>query len=155
MLTDLGYAPGASSPAEKVCPGTVLYRNRRGGTVCTAAFQIDFIFSWMYDKRKIWLETVLDKINGKKLPYVAAELQPVMLLHRKLRSGEDVLGVFNLGFDPMETVAIRCARKPAKAELLQPNGRWKALPFSWNKGTIELPVRLECYEPAVFRLSSN
>lgn len=78
-----------------------------------------------------------------------------MLLHRTLNPREDVLGLFNLSFDPMETVAIRCARKPGKAELLQPNGRWKALPFSWNKGMMELPVRLECYEPAVFRLSSN
>ena len=155
VLTYLGYAPGASVPAEKVCPGAVLYRNRLGGTICTTAFQFDFIFSWMYDRRKIWLETVLDKLNGKKLPYVAAEFQPVMMLQRKLRSGEDVLGIFNLGFDPMETVSVRCARKPAKAEILQPNGRWKELTFRWNKGIMELPVRLECYEPAVIRCSGK
>ena len=153
VLTFLGYAPFANSPAEKVCPGAILYRNKRGGTICTTAFQIDFVFSWMHDQRKIWLETVLDKLNGKKLPYVAAEFQPVMLLERKLKSGADVLGIFNLGFDPMETVSIRCAAKPAKAEILQASGRWKALPFNWNKGIMELPVRLECYELAVFRIA--
>ena len=153
VLTFLGYAPFANSPAEKVCPGAILYRNKRGGTICTTAFQIDFIFSWMHDQRKTWLETVLDKLNGKKLPYVAAEFQPVMLLERKLKSGADVLGIFNLGFDPMETVSIRCAAKPAKAEILQASGRWKALPFNWNKGIMELPVRLECYELAVFRIA--
>ena len=107
----------------------------------------------MHDQRKTWLETVLGKLNGKKLPYVAAEFQPVMLLERKLKSGADVLGIFNLGFDPMETVSIRCAAKPAKAESLQASGRWKALPFNWNKGIMELPVRLECYELAVFRIA--
>ena len=152
-LTNLSYAAFANSPAEKVCPGAVLYRNRRGGTICTTAFQLDFVFSWMHEKRKIWLETVLDKLNGKKLPYVAADFQPVMLLQRKLKSGADMLGIFNLGFDPMETVSIRCAGKPAKAELLQAGGRWKVLPFNWNKGIMELPVRLECYEPAIIRIA--
>ena len=154
-LTFLGYAPFATSPAEKVCPGTVSYHNRRGGTICTAAFQRDFIFSWMQDIRKLWLEMLLGKLNGKKLPYVAADFQPVMLLHRKLKSGADVLGIFNLGFDPMDTVLIRCAKKPVKAEILQVNGRWKVLPINWNKGVMELPVRLECYEPAVFRIATR
>ena len=153
-LTFLGYAAFTNSQAiERVCPGTVLYRNRRGGTICTAAFQLNFIFSWMQENRKIWLEMVLDKLNGKKLPYAAADFQPVMLLQRKLKSGEDVLGIFNLSFDPMDTVSIRCAKKPAKVEILQTNGRWKVLLFDWNKGVMELPVRLECYEPAVFRIA--
>ena len=155
MLTSLGYAPFSSSPAEKICPGAVLYRNRQGGIICTAAFQIDFIFSWMQDKRKIWLESLLDRLNGKKMSFVAADFQPVMLLQRKLKSGETVLGIFNLSFDPMDTVPIRCARKPFKTEILQPNGRWKVLPFKWIKGITELPVQLECYEPAVFRITSR
>ncbi len=153
-LTTLAYAEYSSSPiVETVCPGSVLHRNRRGGTICTTAFQIDFIFSWMHEKRKIWLETILDKLNGNKLPYIAADFQPVMMLHRTQRTGEDVLGVFNLGFDPMEPVSVRCARKPAKAEILQAGGRWKILAFNWNTGILEIPVRLECYELAVFRIT--
>ena len=45
----------------------------------------------MQDKRKIWLEMLLDKLNGKKLPYISADFQPIMLLHRKRKSGETVL----------------------------------------------------------------
>ena len=71
------------------------------------------------------------------------------------KSGQDVLGIFNLGFDPLDTVLIRCAKKPVKAEILQVNGRWKVLPFDWDKGVMELPVRLECYEPAVFRVATS
>ncbi len=123
--------------------------------MCTAAFQIDCIFSWMHDKLKIWLESLLVRMNGEKMPFAAADFQPVMLLQRKLKSGETVLGIFNLSFDPMDTVSIRCARKPFKTEILQSNGRWKVLPFKWNKGIMELPVRLECYEPAVFRITSR
>ena len=155
VLTYLGYAPFSSSPAEKVCPASVLYRNRRGGQICTTAFQRDFVFSWMQDTRKVWLESILERLNGKILPFTAADFQPIMLLQRKLKSGESVLGIFNVSFDPMDTVSIRCAKKPCKAEILKANGRWKEVSFGWRKGIMELPVRLECYEPAVFRISSR
>ena len=155
VLTSLAYAPFANAPADKVCPGAVLYRNRRGGTICTTAFQFDFMFSWMQEMRKIWLEMLLDKLNGKKLPYVAADFQPVMLLQRKRKSGETVLGLFNLSLDPLDIVSIRCAEKPVKAELLLPGGRWKNLSFDWNKGIMVLPVRLECCETAAFRIASR
>ena len=153
-VTNLGYAAFANSPKiETVAPGAVLYRNSRGGVICTTAFQLNFTYSWMQDLRKLWLIGMLDRLNGKKLSYAASDLQPVMMLERKLRSGETVLGFFNLGFDPMDTVSIRCARKPEKAEILPADGRWKKLKFVWKKGIMELPVRLECYEPAVFRIS--
>ena len=155
VLTFLGYAPFSNSQAEKVCPGAVLYRNRRGGVICTTAFQRDFVFSWVQDKRKLWMESILEHLNGKKLPFTAADFQPAMLLHRQLKSGESVLGIFNLCFDPMDTVSIRCAKKPVKAEILQAHGRWKELAFKWGKGVMELPVRLECYEPAVIRITSR
>ena len=153
-LTSLGYAAFSNSPEiEKVSPGAVLYKNSCGGNICTTAFQLDFIFSWMQDKRKIWLESMLTRLNGTKLPFVAADFQPIMLLQRKLRSGADVLGIFNLGFDPMDAVSIRCAKKPIKAEILQADGRWRKLQFVWKKGILELPVRMECYQPEVFRIS--
>ncbi|MBQ9336868.1 MAG: hypothetical protein IJS14_06185 [Lentisphaeria bacterium] len=155
-LTNLGYAAfSCSKEIETVCPGAVLCRNDLGGVICTTAFQIDFVFSWMQDLRKVWLETLLERLNGKKLPYLAAEFQPIMLLHRKISSGEDVLGLFNLGFDPMDTLSVRCARKPAGVKFLQANGRWKTLPVRWEKGILDLSVRLECYEPAVFRIASR
>lgn len=155
-LTSLGYAAFNNSPEIKtVSPGAVLYRNSRGGVICTTAFQLNFNYSWKQDLRKIWMIMVLDRLNGKKLSYTAADFQRVTLLQRKSKTGETVLGLFNLNFDPMDTVSIRCAKKPGKAELLQPNGRWKKLTFEWKKGIMELPVRLECYEPAVFRISSN
>ena len=153
-LTFLGYAAFANSPKiETVAPGAALYRNSRGGTICTTAFQLNFNYSWMQDLRKLWLIMLLDRLNGKKLPYVSADLQPAMLLQRESESGETVLGVFNLGFDPMDSVSIRCARQPDKTEFLQADGRWKKVTFDWTKGILKLPVRLECYEPAVFRIS--
>lgn len=153
-LTSLGYAAFSDSPEiEKVSPGAVLYKNSRGGEICTTAFQLNFTFSWRQDLRKVWMIMLLDRLNGKKLPYCVADFQRATLLQRKLKSGESVLGLFNLGFDPMDAVSIRCTKKPTKAEILQADGRWKKLQFVWKKGIMELPVRMECYKPEVFRIS--
>jgi len=155
MLTKLGYAAFASSPdIEDIAPGAVLYRNEAGGLICTTAFYPGITFGWAQDLRKAWLIRILDRMNGGPLPYTAVENQWIMLIHRKLRSGENVLGFFNLGFDQLETLEIRCAEKPAKAEVLMPSGEWKVIDFTWNGNILSLPVSLACYEPAVIRLSS-
>ena len=64
-----------------------------------------------------------------------------------------MLGFFNLGFDPLEKLEIRCAEKPAKAEILLPSGKWEKLGFSWKDNILSLPVRLECYQLATLRLT--
>ena len=155
VLTMLEYAAFAYSPdIEDVAPGAVLYRNEAGGLICTTAFYPGITFGWAQDMRKAWLIRILDRMNGGPLPYAAVENQWIMLIHRKLRSGENVLGFFNLGFDPLETLEIRCAEKTSKAEVLMPSGEWKELDFTWNGNILSLPVSLACYEPAVIRLSS-
>ncbi len=156
VLTWLGYAAFSSSPdIEKAAPGAVLYRNAAGGVICTAAFHSGIPYSWAQDPRKIWLIQMLEQLNGAPMPYSAVENQWIMLIHRRTQSAEDVLGFFNLGFDPLETLQIRCAAKPEKAELLLPSGQWKKLDFRWKDNILTLPVRLECYEPAVLRLSTK
>ena len=154
VLTWLGYAAFSSSPdIEKVAPGAVLYRNAAGGVICTTAFHSRITFGWAQDVRKEWLIRMLERLNGAPLPFVAAENQWIMLLHRKTPDGGNVLGFFNLGFDPLEKLEIRCAEKPAKAEILLPSGKWEKLGFSWKDNILSLPVRLECYQLAVIRLT--
>ena len=154
VLTKFGYAPFISSPdIEDAAPAAVLYRNAGGGLICTTAFSQKVTFSWAQDLRKEWLIRILDRMNGKRLPFTAVENQWIMLLHRKLQSGENLLGFFNLGYDAMETLDIRCAEKPRKAELLLPSGEWQDLKTEWNDGILSLPVSLACYEPAVIRIS--
>ena len=110
------------------------------------------MFGWAQDQRKVWLIRMLEALNGAPLPYVMAENQPLMLLHRALPDGADALGIFNLGFDPLEELAIRCAARPARSEILRPDGVWEPLGSAWRDGVLTLPVRLECYSPAVIRL---
>ena len=154
VLTRLGYAEYASSPdIEDVAPAAVLYRNAEGGLICSTVFTPKITFSWAQDLRKEWLIRILDRMNGSQIPFTAVENQWIMLLHRKLQSGENLLGFFNLGFDAMETLELRCAEKPGKAELLLPSGEWQELKAAWNDGILSLPVSLACYEPAVIRLS--
>ena len=123
-----------------------------GGTVCTTAFTQKILFAWAQDERKDWLLDILERLNGRRLSFTAAENQCIMMLHRQLRSGENLLGIFNLGFDPMETLEIRCAQKPGRVELLLPSGEWESQDGSWDDGLLSLSVRLECYEPSVIRI---
>ena len=154
VLTRLGYAAFSTSPdVEDVAPAAVLYRNAEGGLICTTVFTPKVTFSWAQDLRKEWLIRILDRMNGSQIPFTAVENQWIMLIHRKLQSGENLLGFFNLGFDAMESLEIRCAEKTAKAELLKPSGEWQELKTEWNDGILSLPVSLACYEPAVIRLS--
>ena len=153
VLTRLKYAEYAvSQTLDDVAPATVLYRNAAGGLICTTAFSVGILFSWARPLRKEWLVSILDRMNGNQIPFVAVENQWLMMLHRKLISGENLLGVFNLGFDTMESLEIRCAKKPAKAEFLQPSGEWRMLDFAWKDGILTLPIPLACYEPAVIRI---
>ena len=154
VLTRLGYAAFSTSPdVEDVAPAAVLYRNAEGGLICTTVFTPKVTFSWAQDLRKKWLIRIFDRMNGSQIPFTAVENQWIMLIHRKLQSGQNLLGFFNLGFDAMETLEIRCAEKPAKAELLLPSGEWQELKTAWNDGILSLPVSLACYEPAVIRIS--
>ena len=153
VITRFGYSPFTSSPdIEDIAPATVLYRNAMGGTVCTTAFTQKILFAWAQDERKDWLLDILERLNGRRLSFTAAENQCIMMLHRQLRSGENLLGIFNLGFDPMETLEIRCAQKPGRVELLLPSGEWESQDGSWDDGLLSLSVRLECYEPSVIRI---
>ena len=156
IITKLGYAAYSFSPdLEEVCPAAVLYKNELGGTICTTVFDIGVLWVWAHEERKQWLITILDRLNGKKIPYVSAVDQWTMLIHRTMSEKQDLLGFFNLGFDPLDEIPIRCAEKPVEVEFLTPEGVWQKLQFQWKKDVLTLPVRLECYEMAAIRIKNK
>lgn len=152
VLTELFYTPFAGSPVrEKAAPGTVFYRNSTGGRIATTAFHGDVPLSVVNETRKRWLLDLLDRLNGAPLPYVCAEDQPVTLLHRS-GTDTDLLLLFNLGFDLLESVALRCANRPSGVEMLTPEGHWQAVAGDWTAPLLKLPIRLECYGCAALRI---
>ena len=153
-LTSYYYVPFSASPEKEfVAPGAVLYRNRDGGVICTTAFHSSVLWSWAQSARKQWLLKIIKKMDDKHLLFTAVEEQPIMLLQRKLADGKTLLGLFNLGFDPLESCEIYCAAKPSAVEYLTLDGTWKKLPLAWKDGILSIPIRVECYEQTVFRIS--
>ena len=155
-VTFLRLAPDRYARNSKaVCPGCVIYRNPAGGTVCTTAYHNQILWVWARDERKAWLLMVLDRLNGGRIPYAAGDDQWIMLHHRRLASGEDVLGFFNLGYDPLEKITLRCAAEPGRTELLTPQGQWIPVEARWQSGRLTVPVRLESNAMAVLKLTGR
>ena len=153
VVTTLRLATfGHARDSKMVCPGSVIYRNAAGGTVCTAAYHTRISWMWARDERKAWLLELLDRLNGGTIPFAADDNQWIMLLHRRLSMGGDLLGVFNIAYDPLEKITLRCAAKPAGVELLTPEGQWILLDTQWKDGKLILPVRLECNAAAVLKI---
>lgn len=153
IVTQLFYSPFTGSPnQEEVAPATVFFINVFGGRICTTTFN-DAVLYNLDEIRKKWLLDTLDWLNGKKIPYVFEEDQPVTMLHRVVSDKMDILALFNLGFDRVDPVSIRCAERPAKVECLMPSGEFETLVFEWADNIITLPVRLECAECLILRIS--
>ncbi len=138
----------------EVAPATVIYRNSLGGIVCTTANCVATgKTNSLNDARKGWLLDILDKLNGKQLPYTVVGEQEILALSAETRSKETLLGVFNLNFDKMNTIQIRCAAAPSQVQLLKGDGTWQNLTFQQNNGVISLPISLECYDCALLKLT--
>ncbi|MBR2509420.1 MAG: hypothetical protein IKB71_06700 [Lentisphaeria bacterium] len=153
VLTELGYSSFAyAQEIEKVAPASVLYRNSLGGTVCSTVFARQMLWSPLYDGRKDWLNFILEKLNGGNLPFCATEYQPIMLLNRKLQDGSDLLGLFNLGFDALHEVSIKCAAPVQKVEILLASGIWQEVKFKYENNTLVFAADVECYSNVIFKV---
>ena len=71
----------------------------------------------------------------------------------RMAQGDALLAaVFNLCFDPMETVRIRAAAKPGGVELLGSDGRWSPVPHSFAGNELTVETALPCYGEAILRI---
>ena len=87
----------------------------------------------------------------------AIDLFFVTVLHAKQPMFSDQRNVlssriFNLGYDPMEELPLRCPEQAVRFEHLTPDGVWKPLAVRRDNGRTILPVRLECGEMAAIRV---
>lgn len=153
ILTDLCYKPrSCDNELEKVAPGTVLFRNKLGGHICVTAF----CTVWrgnnqLEENRKDFLLALLDQLNGEALPFVVMDYQNVAALTREKANGETLMAVYNINFDRLDPISIRCA-KPSSVEFLAPSGEWKKLEFSYENGIALLSYGLECLEGVILKI---
>lgn len=154
VMTSYYYSPfAASTELEKISPATVFYKNSLGGYICTTGFHMNFYnLSIHNDGRKEWMLSVLEKLNGKPVPFVVENAQNFAALTRNAKDGKTVLAVCNLNFEPVKKLALRCAEKPEKVQILMPSGKWKNIGFNWKNGIAEFDHRMECYAFSVFKI---
>ena len=67
--------------------------------------------------------------------------------------GGRLMAAVNYSYDPIEECVFEFAELPKQLVKLQPDGSWISVPFTVTGRRIKLPVRLECAEIAVFKLS--
>ena len=134
-------------------PATVLFRNRLGGTVCTSAYHMEVLAWDMYNEpRKDWMLKVLDRLGPAKFPFAVLNNQNIMMLARKKTDGSNILAVFNLNFDPLKQLDIRCAVQPEKTELLGADGVWREAQTAFAGDVLTVKTALQCYELAVLKI---
>lgn len=147
--------PGALS-RDEVAPGSVLFRNKTGGTVCMAGFhkRVRSGVS-LGESRKDWMIMLFEQLLKKPLDWVADEYQPVTMLQRTADNKTDLLFLLNQGIDTIHPLTIRCGQFPTRVEQLLPDGTWEDLSFERNGNRIVLPVSLSYYGIAALRLTKQ
>ena len=154
VMTEFCYSPSAVSPiVESVAPATVFYKNKLGGHVCTAAFHTQLSFlAFHCESRKDWLLEILDKLNGAKIPFAVKNEQNFAAMERKLSDGSTLFAAYNLNYDPVKNLAIRCGTEPASIKVLSPSGTWDDVKFTWDGDAATLDLAVPSTQFAVLKI---
>lgn len=156
VLSWLVYSPYYGSPTvEKLHPGALVFTNRLGGVVVTAAFQHETPYHHSYsESRKRWFVDCMDALNGGFTPFVCGAANPTCAMAKRLRDGNALVAVVNTCFEGMKSLPLRLPADVRRVEQLLPDGSWKELPFVRDAdGYADLPIALPCYGMAVVRVS--
>ena len=154
VMTELRYAASAvSQEFEYVAPATVFYKNTLGGYVCTAAFHTKLCYlGYFCESRKDWMLEILDKLSGGKLPFAVKNEQNFMAIERKLADGSTLFAAYNINYDPVKQLMIRCAAEPASVQVLTPAGVWQNVTYTWDGDSITLDYAVPSMNFAVLKI---
>jgi len=149
-LSQVFFRAYAGDEMRKVMPGAVIFRNERGGKIITVAMD-ENEWHWMTvinPARKRMFLAWLSHLDG--IPCVATAAQHCKLFAGTLSTGETAVACFNLSYDPLPLRFL--VTKEVKAlHVLQPEGDWKEVKFSWEDSIVEFLKPLETAESCIFR----
>jgi hypothetical protein len=138
---------------ERVAPAATVYRNRLGGTVAVMSYNFGLGVSYLYSEaRQRFVYDVLDAVNGGMFDNICVNAQNVMTLARRADDGADLILVQNLNYDTDSAVMLRRRSRPSSVEMMGADGHWRECDFSWNDGTVVLPVEWPCYGVKMLRI---
>ena len=153
-LTELCFVDplGEVSPA---APGTLLFENSLGGTVCLAAYGgYVILYNRFSMERKRWLLRVLDALVGERFEFAVMNEQEALSFARLSSDGRTAyVAALNPGNDPFEDISIRLAAPPAGMKILGPDGSWREAAFEErSKGVFSVPCSVPCSDIGVVRV---
>ncbi|MBR4662974.1 MAG: hypothetical protein IKO93_03780 [Lentisphaeria bacterium] len=156
VLSELFYRPFRSSPEmTPVATGSIYFENEFGGkNIVTAVAMRNIIYNMLKPVRKLWLLTLLKRLDPALLPAYCSINQDTYFRCGITRNQEQIGAIINLSFDTLENPEIIFRKKPKKIFILNGNGAWKELKFSSKKDTITLDLTLGTYENMILKIES-
>lgn len=157
ILTKLLNRPRMGAEAVYEAPGSVFFKNGRGGSVLTLAQPLPVqmpeyndatLFSESYKAQMVrWIS----RLCGK-MPAYYAGVGPVMCLSGETTAGERILVLDALDIDGDDAPEVAFMHFPETVERLGGDGKWRSVPFAKTEdGACRLDSRISPQQPAIFR----
>ena len=95
---------------------------------------------------------ILDKLHGAKLPFAIKNEQNFAAMERKLPDGSTLFAAYNINYDPVKNLAIRCGTEPTSIKVLTPAGSWDDVKFTWDGDAATLDLAVPSIHFAVLKI---
>lgn len=138
---------------ERLYPGSVVFKNKLGGTVITFSgtpvcdFNISDAFSFLNYSRKLQLVNLLK--NAGELPVYYPGDEEVYLKAATTENGEMLVALFNIGLDPIEKIELICDFSPKCFKILTPSGERASVTYTQNGDKYTLDIGALTLEPVI------
>ena len=138
--------------AKIISPSCTIFENELGGKVIVCASNIGGGGWGSYSRypRKDFFLNVFNSVEPYKVwyPYDAE----MYVKSATLNDGSEFVGLFNFGFDPLENIELATIQTPKSVKILQKNGEWKEVAFTFDNKILTIPTKLEPMYPAMLRI---
>ncbi len=154
VVADLVRALYTNAPDEKLAymgAAACWWENARGGRVAIIR-EFEGDSPWHPKKRELLIE-MLEHLNGGPLEVIVDCDQNVFARTWALADGSILLAVFNLNFDPLESIALRTAKPLEAVKILSTSGTWQSVRWSADGAATQIACRLETYGVAILQLT--
>jgi|GEM_PF-1793945 len=144
------YAKASDDKVAHVGAAACWFENARGGRVGIIREPRAGSF-WHPTHRELLIE-MLECLNGEPLAVIVECDQHVFARTWVLADGSTMLAVFNLSFDPLESVDLSTAEPLESVKMLDENGTWQRVQWDMDGVISRIAHRLEMYGVAIFQL---
>lgn len=145
---------GVSESVMELGAALTLFENARGGRVVILSGSLNAqhamaSFGYYDEDRKRQLVAMLSWITRAELPFYYPGDAEVYLKLRRFHDGRYLLGLFNLGHDPLETIPLLSSHKLTVVESLTAEGTWQNVCYEKDR----LHTSLLPAQPKVLRIT--